>query len=67
MLFFGDPDSDLAAGLWLLCRDANKVTQALTERGLGNGKMRAIQFADAHHMDAGKVFVMKDVKRLNQL
>lgn len=67
ILSFGSPDTDVAVGLWLLCRDANNVTQALSERGLWHGKMRAIEFADAHHMAAWKGFIMKDVKSLNQL
>lgn len=46
----GNPDADLAVGL--MCRDASDVTQALSERGLWNGKMRAIEFADAHHVAA---------------
>lgn len=67
ILSFGSPDTAVAVGLWLLCRDANNVTQVLSGRGLWHGKMRAIEFADAHHMAAWKGFIMKDVKRLNQL
>lgn len=63
MLSFGDPDPDLVVGLWLLCRDLSKVTQALKERGLGNGKMRAIEFPDAHHMDARKGFCHERCKK----
>lgn len=59
----GDPDTDLAVGLWLLCRDVDNVTQTLSERGLWNGKMGAIEFADAHHMDSWKGFHHKRCKK----
>lgn len=59
ILSFGNPDTDWAVGLRLLCRDAENVTQALSEGGLWNGKvrkMRAIEFADDRHVAAWEGF-----------